>query len=77
MKQIVLKFVKAFVTGGFVAISSALALGVQAKNLDDLKGIVIVLGFAFLSGAVHAVVEILQPTLPATTNSVTTTTTQN
>jgi len=65
-KQILLKFLKAAITGGITALASALTLGVQPKNLEDVKSIGILLGFAFLSGAVHALAELLNPTVPAT-----------
>jgi hypothetical protein len=74
MKEILLKFGKAFLTGGLSGVAVSLALGVRISSLDDLKGVLTVLGVAFLSGAVHATIEALRPTLPATTSSVVTTT---
>ena len=73
-KQVLLKFIKAFITGGLSGVAVSLALGVKVASLDDLKGVVVVLGVAFLSGAIHGLLEILSPTLPATTTSVVTTT---
>lgn len=63
-KQVLLKFVKGFLTGGLSAIVAALSVGVKIQSLDDLKGLLILLGTAFLSGAIHATVELLSPTLP-------------
>jgi hypothetical protein len=74
-KQVLLKFVKGFITGGLSSVVVALSVGVKIGSLDDLKGLAVLLGTAFLSGAVHAIVELLSPTLPATTASVVTTTT--
>ena len=73
-KQVLIKFVKGAITGGLSAIVVALGVGVKIGSLDDLKGVLIILGTAFLSGAVHAIVELLSPTLPATTTSVVATT---
>jgi len=61
------KFIKAFITGGLSGVVASLALGVKIASLDDLKGLGVILGVAFLSGAIHAIVELLNPTLPATT----------
>ena len=72
MKQILLKFGKGALSGGLSGIGLALAVGVSAHSLDDLKGIAIVLVTAFLSGAFHAIVEMIYPTLPATTSVITT-----
>lgn len=62
MSQIVKKFIKGFLTGGLSAIVAALSVGVKVQSLDDLKGLLILLGTAFLSGAIHALVEMLSPT---------------
>jgi hypothetical protein len=75
MNQVLLKFAKGALTGGLSGIGLALAVGVSAHSLDDLKGIAIILVTAFLSGAFHAIVEMIKPTLPATTETVVTTTT--
>lgn len=56
-KAIFGKFVKAFLTGGAVAVLSFDISGVQAKTLADFKHIGLVLGLAFLSGAFHAIWE--------------------
>ena len=74
-KQVWLKFAKGFLTGGLSAVVVSLSVGVKIQSLDDLKGLAVLLGTAFLSGAVHAIVEMITPTLPATTTSVVTTTT--
>lgn len=66
MKQTILKFLKGAITGGLTAVSAALILGVPVKSIDDLKGLATILGVAFASGAVHAIVEMLAPTVPAT-----------
>lgn len=66
MNQITRKFIKGAITGGLSAIVAALAVGVSVHSLDDLKGVAILLGTAFLSGAIHAVVELLSPTIPLT-----------
>lgn len=63
MNQITRKFIKGAITGGLSAIVAALAVGVSVHSLDDLKGVAILLGTAFLSGAIHAVVELLSPTV--------------
>lgn len=65
-KQVLLKFLKGVITGGLSAVSGALVLGVPVKSVDDLKGFLTVVGIAFVSGVVHAAVELLNPTLPAT-----------
>lgn len=72
-KQILLKFVKGFLTGGLSAVVAALGVGINIHSLDDLKGVLILLGTAFLSGAVHGLIEMLSPTLPATTSTIVTT----
>ena len=73
-KQVVLKFVKGFITGGLSAVAVSLSLGVKINSLDDLKGLAILLATAFVSGAIHATIELLNPTLPATTTEIVTTT---
>lgn len=73
MPQVYKKFIKAFITGGLSAVSASLLLGVKIASLDDLKGFSVVLAVAFFSGAVHAILELLNPTLPATTVTTTTT----
>lgn len=65
-KQVLLKFLKGAITGGLTAVSASLVLGVPVKSLDDLKGMVTILAVAFASGAIHAIVELLSPTVPAT-----------
>lgn len=65
-KQVILKFLKGAITGGLTAVSASLVLGVPIKSLDDLKGLLTILGVAFASGAIHAIVEMLSPTVPAT-----------
>ena len=65
--QVLLKFAKGMVTGGLSAVAASLSLGVKINNLDDLRGVFIVLCVAFASGAIHALIELLNPTLPATT----------
>ena len=74
--QVYLKFLKGAVTGGLSGIAVALAAGVNIKSLDDLKGVLIILLTAFVSGVIHALVEMLAPTLPATTTSIVSTTAQ-
>lgn len=64
-KQVIVKFVKGFITGGLSAIVASLGVGISIHSLDDLKGVLIILGTAFISGGIHAIVEILNPTLPA------------
>ncbi len=65
-KQVLQKFIKGAITGGLTAVSASLVLGVPVKSLDDLKGLLTIIGVAFASGAIHAIVELLNPTLPAT-----------
>jgi len=77
MNQTTKKFLKGLLTGGLSAVVASLALGVKIASLDDLKGLAILLGTAFLSGAIHALIELLQPTLPATTIQTTVTSQTN
>lgn len=72
-KQVLVKFLKGFLTGGLSAIVAALGVGISIHSLDDIKGLLILLGTAFVSGAIHATIELLSPTLPATTSTVVTT----
>jgi hypothetical protein len=62
-KQVVAKFVKGFLTGGLSAVIAALGVGVSIHSLDDLKGLGILLVTAFVSGAIHALVEAMNPTI--------------
>lgn len=64
MNQITKKFIKGALTGGLSAIVGALAVGVSIHSLDDLKGVLVLLGTAFLSGAIHAIVELISPSVP-------------
>lgn len=64
MSQVAKKFFKGFITGGLSAVVVALSVGVSIHSLDDLKGLAILLGTAFLSGAVHAVAEMITPSVP-------------
>lgn len=63
MPMVYQKFIKGFITGGLAAVSASLALGVKVSSLDDLKGFVVGLVVAFVSGAIHAVMELLYPTV--------------
>lgn len=65
-KQVILKFIKGAITGGLTAVSATLVLGVSIKSLEELKGLLTLLGVAFVSGAIHAIVELLSPTVAAT-----------
>lgn len=70
--QLVKKFLKAFVSGGLVSIGASLALGVKISSLDDVKGLAILLATAFVSGGIHAIYELLNPTVGASVESVVT-----
>ena len=70
--QLVKKFLKAFVSGGLVSIIAALALGVKISSLEDVKGLAILLATAFVSGGIHAIYELISPTVGADIQSITT-----
>jgi len=55
------KFVKAFLTGGVVAVSATLASGVSISNIAEGKHLLAVLVLAFLSGAFHGLYNVLFP----------------
>lgn len=73
-KQILVKFLKGALTGGLAAIATILATGVSVSSFSDLSRLVLVLVTAFITGAIHAAIEMYLPTLPATTTSIVTTT---
>jgi hypothetical protein len=70
--QLVKRFAKAFLTGGLLALGAALALGVKVSSLEDVKSVAILLVTAFVSGGIHALVEVLNPTVGADVQSVVT-----
>lgn len=62
-KQIILKFVKGFVSGGIASVVLALSVGVNIHSLDDVRGVLLLIVSAFVSGAIHAVAEMLVPSI--------------
>lgn len=54
MKIFLQKFLKAFITGGFVAITATMATGISFSTLEEGKHAFIILLLAFLSGGFHA-----------------------
>lgn len=71
--QIILKFIKGFISGGIAAVIASLALGVTVHSLSDFKGLAIILGTSFLTGGLHGLYELLNPTVAATVQSIVTT----